>query len=129
MKQERKRYSEQFKQDVVADILRTGISKDEARRIYGIRGKGLLADWLNRYGKEVNERLSLQPMEPSDYEKKIKELERRLAEAENEAAMARHKAGLYETMMDIAKEKFNIDIRKKFDTRQWRATKQNTPKP
>ena len=42
-------YSDEFKQAVVDEVLSGHISKDEARRRYGIKGKSAVLNWLRKF--------------------------------------------------------------------------------
>ncbi|MDR2425556.1 MAG: transposase [Prevotellaceae bacterium] len=54
------RYSSCFKRNVVAAIEKEGISIEECRRRYGIKGSVTIQRWLRSYGK--NELLAAMPV-------------------------------------------------------------------
>lgn len=43
------RYSDEFKRAIVLDVLNGVITKDGARRIYGIKGKSAVLNWIRNY--------------------------------------------------------------------------------
>ena len=49
------RYSVAFKMKVVEEVENGLITTVDARKLYGIRGKGTITDWVQRYG--MNKRL------------------------------------------------------------------------
>jgi transposase-like protein len=42
-------YSDEFKRTVVLDVLSGAITKDGARRLYGIKGKSAVLNWIRNY--------------------------------------------------------------------------------
>jgi transposase-like protein len=119
-------FSESFKRSVVDQVNNGLISKEEARRQYGIKSKSGILLWQRNYQKygrcSLNlpiDTLLLKPKKqllasPSLSEAtlltRIKELERQL-----EDEQLRSEA--YNRMIDIAERNLNIPIRKKSNTK------------
>lgn len=119
-------FSESFKRSVVHQLNNGLISKEEARRRYGIKSKSGILLWQRNYQKygrcSLNlpiDTLLLKPKKqllaaPSLSEAtllaRIKELERQL-----EDEQLRSEA--YNRMIDIAERNLNIPIRKKSNTK------------
>lgn len=112
-------YSQAFKLQVVEEILKGQITKEQARRKYGLRSKSGVLNWMRKFGvsgcrqmpdsfKSMKEEESTNK---SDLQKRIKELERALEDA-------RIKAEGYSRMIDIAERELKITIRKKPSTKQ-----------
>lgn len=108
-------YSDHFKLGVIREVLEGGLSKESARRKYGIKGKSAILKWMRKFGllnqndlhnimDQNKEQESLS--EPAALEKRIKELERALEDA-------RLQAEVYSRMIDIAEQELHIRIRKK----------------
>jgi transposase-like protein len=119
MKMERTHYSKEFKLKVVEEVLRGEITKEEARRKYGLRAKSGVLSWMRKF--EVSgyrqipdcfERMKEeQTNDSAELKKRIKQLERALKDAEL-------KAEGYSRMIDIAERELNIGIRKKSSAKQ-----------
>jgi hypothetical protein len=115
---------------VVLEVLSGKITKEEARRPDGIGGRSTVLNWMRQCAgipyKSANCDLVpiLQNMKEDStkkvLEKKIKELEAKLKYAEL-------KGRAYEIMVEIAKDKYNLDLEKKLvpnrSKTQGRATK------
>ena len=111
------RYPDSFKQRVIQEVLSGKVTKDEAKRKYGIGGKTTVLKWLRRYGYSevipgsVTLEFMEDPKEQARLKARIKQLEAQLEEVEMKAA-------LYERMIEIAEERFGLDIEKKSVTKQ-----------
>jgi transposase len=109
-------YSEKFKATVVNDVLLGKYTKEEARRLYGIKAKCAVLYWMRKFNGEKNYR---QPMnkntkfELMNDNKELQELKEKVARLEEEKRIAELKADLYNTMIDVAESKLGIVIRKK----------------
>lgn len=110
-------YSEEFKWQVVQEVLSGKMTKEEARRLYSIQGNCTILYWMRKFSGNDNYRnfhsfgTSLEEMsklkKPDASIKKIEELEIRLKEANVRAA-------LWQKMVEIAEEQLHIDIKKKY---------------
>lgn len=119
MERKKSHYSQAFKLQVVEEVLRGEITKEQARKKYGIRGKSGVLNWMRKF--EVSgykqmpdcfERMKEEEtLGKSALEKRVKELERALEDAQL-------KAEGYSRMIDIAERELKISIRKKPFTKQ-----------
>lgn len=113
------RYSKAFKLQVVEEILRGELTKEQARRKYGLRGKSGVLNWMRKFGVSDTKQIPIcfelmkqeETTDKSALEKKVKQLERALEDA-------RLKAEGYSRMIDIAERELKITIRKKSSTKQ-----------
>lgn len=116
-------YSDEFKLRVVCDVIEGKYSKEEARRIHNIKGKSAVLNWmrkLNGNGNANFPKLTLN-MIPNTEVFKMKELSReaqRIKELEEQLNKERLRADLWKKMVEIAEEKFDLDIQKKFGAKQ-----------
>jgi hypothetical protein len=98
-----------------------GISKEEARRKYGIRGKSAVLIWCRKFGYLEPEFLKPQysdkEMTPEE-RKQLAELKERNKALEKALEESQLRAEAYSTMIDIAERELKISIRKKHDTKQ-----------
>ena len=112
-------YSQAFKLQVVEEVLKGKITKEQARRKYGLRGKSAVLNWMRKFGVSNYTEIpssfeAMQEEEKSNksaLEKRVKELERALEDAQL-------KAEGYSRMIDIVERELKISIRKKPFTRQ-----------
>ena len=101
---------------VVSEVESGAISKDGARRKYGIGGKTTVLNWCRRYGTSHKKEYRILKVTRKEIEKqqsdkeRIKELELALEEAhlQNRA---------HEIILNIMRDDHGIDIRKKFATK------------
>lgn len=124
VKETRGQYSEQFKKQVVLEVLSGKISKEAAKRKYRLKGNTQVLRWLRYYEQYgvcslTLSRNSYQSMSQKKKEKspehlaleaKIKQLEQRL---EDESLLKE----MYSRMIDIAEREYKIPIRKKSNTK------------
>ena len=109
-----KTYSESLKREVVREITKGLISKEEARRKHDIRGHSCIKNWIRKFGDQ-NSRNCHQ----MDYKKSNKEdLIKRLKELERQLEDEQLRSEGYSKMIDIAEDQLKITIRKKPDTKQ-----------
>ena len=113
------RYSQAFKLQVVEEVLRGDITKEQARRKYGISSKSGVLNWMRKFGVSSYKQIpdcfvrmqEEENMDKTALEKRVKELERALEDAQL-------KAEGYSRMIDIAERELKISIRKKLSTKQ-----------
>jgi transposase len=116
----RKKFTDSFKLKVIGEILNGEISKEEARRKYGLGGKSGILIWMRKFGvsteREMKDSFAVMKGKSNKkdellQEEKIKLLEKALQQSEL-------KAEAYSRMIDIAEKELNIKIRKKSSTKQ-----------
>lgn len=115
-------FNESFKRSVCEEYLLSGLSKDQLRYKYDIRGKSAIIQWMRQYGyadtpnlvdKGMDNNRPLEPIDNSkeDLSSRIKELEKALDQAQLE------KKSL-ELLIHVAESELKIDIRKKHATKR-----------
>ena len=109
------RYSTAFKLKVVEQIERGELTVAEARRIYDIRGGQTIQTWLTKHGKShlLSRVVRVQMKDEKD---RIKQLEAEKKRLESALAQAHVKNLFLEEVITLAKEEFDIDIKKKYGT-------------
>lgn len=107
-------YTLAFKLQVVAEIERGDLNRNQAKYRYGIQGRSTVLKWLRKYGTLdwknpqlhiVSKSLNKTP------EQRIKELEALLDKEKK-------KNLLLNTMVDVAEKELGLNIRKKSSTGQ-----------
>ena len=107
-------YSESLKREVIFQVQSGQISKEEARRRYGIKGSCTVLKWIRKFEGSDSHLQNLMDYNNSDKKeliKRIKELERKLEDEQIRSFG-------YSKMIDIAEEQLKVSIRKKPDTKQ-----------
>lgn len=105
-------YTDDFKQNVVNEVLNGLISKDEARRRYGIRGKSAVLNWMRKF--DASKSSNIMPRKRNDTLTKSKEeLEAENLRLKQELEIEQLRSRALNVMIDIAENQFNIPIRKK----------------
>jgi transposase-like protein len=129
---EQKRYDENFKQRVVQEVLNGEITKEEARRRYNIGGKSTVLKWMrtmsgikaNEFGTNpipILQSMGQDKEEASRLKAEIKRLKAALEHSEL-------KGRAYQIMVEIAKEKYGIDLEKKPGAKQSKNSKRKSRK-
>jgi len=109
-----KLYSESLKREVVREVQQGRISKEEAKRKYGIPGHGTVLNWIRKFeesGPHYDPMKDYSKLDKQALIKRIKELERQLEDEQIRSFG-------YSKMIDIAEEQLKVPIRKKPDTKQ-----------
>jgi transposase len=113
-------YSEAFKRKVVMEIENGILSKDGAKYRYGISGNSRVLDWCRKYGRLWHPLIQTRMVMPKKkFEDPQSQLERRVKELEKALGVATTKVKVYEALLEVAKEKTGIDIKKNFGSRRF----------
>ena len=113
---------ESDKVNAVLDILKGVTTAEEVRKKYDITSINSIYTWIGKYVSQ-EKFVSLEDQTEEDMANKskddqIRELKAQLKQARKEAELEKLRAHAYDTMINLAEEKFNISIRKKSGTKQ-----------
>lgn len=108
-------YSFSFKQQIVQEIETGKSSISELRRRYGIGGAATIPNWIRKFGRNhlLNKVVRIETMEEKDRLKQLEEENKRLKIALADACLAKD---CLSTLVDLAKERYNMDLKKTFGT-------------
>jgi transposase-like protein len=108
-----KNYSLAFKLQVVSEIEKGELNKNQAKYKYGIQGRSTILKWLRKYSTLDWKTVSQNAMKKQDPtpEQRIKELETALEQE-------KLKVELYSTAIDLSDKQYGTQIRKKFLAKQ-----------
>ena len=111
------RYEESFMRMVVREFETGDLSLRQVALKFGIRYQNIQY-WKARFGNDIAVLTTQcdQPMTPEE-QKEQAALKKQLAQLQKENEYLKMKELALETMIDIAKEEFNIDLRKKSGTK------------
>lgn len=109
-----RRYSEEFKKALVSDFESGKYSVLQLERLHGVSNPQIY-DWIYKYST-FNEQGYRIVEKKSSTQSKVKELEKRVKELEAALGRKQIKIDYLETMMEVAKDELDIDIKKNFGT-------------
>ena len=103
-------YSESFRIKVVKEVENEIISKEEARRKYGIGGKTTVLSWCRKYGRK-----DYAYMKKKHKGKTIStdEKDKRIADLEAQLAQQQLAVDALESLIEVANEMYGTDLKKK----------------
>ena len=128
----KQKFSDKLKRQVVQEVLSGSMSKEEARRVYGLKGKSGILEWMRKfasinprdYGVDPIPKLRIMKQETDDTVK----LKARIKELEEALKYSQLKGGAYKLMVAIAKKDYGIDLEKKSGAKQFSNSKKKTQK-
>ena len=118
VKRSQRDYSMSLKLQIVSEIERGSLSITQARKQHGIQSRSTVVQWLRNFGNFdwENQTPSNMPKTPEqkimELEVKVKLLEKQKSFLEQQAYVADKKAIIFDMMIDIAEQEYQIDIRK-----------------
>ena len=114
-------YSEEFKWKVVQEVLSGNLTKEEARRVYSIKGKCNILYWMRSFSGVTDYRsgggVSENPIQMAEKNNQRK-ADKEIARLKQELKAERIRADLWQKVVEVAEEELGVDIRKKFGARQ-----------
>ena len=111
-----RRYSEEFKKQLVADYESGRYSVLELERLHRINNKQIY-NWIYKYSIFNQKGYRVIEMKDSST-KKLKDLEKRIKELEGMIGRKQIKIDYLEKLIELAGEEYDIDIKKNSDTPQ-----------
>ncbi len=109
-------FSEELKLQAVKEYEKGSMTALELSKFYEV-GERTIYDWLYKFSKFQKKSIRIVEMTKSST-KKIKDLETRIKELERAVGVKQMNIDFLEKMMDIAKDEYNIDIKKNSYTPQ-----------
>ena len=106
-----KQYSLSFKQKVISEIESGKLTKEGARKLYGIGGGSVINNWIKRFGK-LHLLNKVVRIELKDEVSKIRQLEKEKKDLECALAQAHLKLIVYESIISVSEEELGIDLKK-----------------
>jgi transposase len=114
--QKRRKYSEEFKRELVCLFESGKFSVSQLDRLYGV-SFALIYKWIYKYSNFNEKGYRIIEMKQSSTSR-IKELEQKIKDLERLVGQKQIKIDFLEEMIDVAQEELNIDIKKKSSTPQ-----------
>jgi transposase-like protein len=111
-------YSESFKIKVVKEVESGVITKEQARRRYGIKGKSAVLNWCRKYGRYEHLGMSrLRFTTGGDESEELRELRAEKAALEAELKASKLKVASLEVLIEVADQMYSTDLKKKLGLR------------
>ncbi len=120
-------YSEKFKWEVVQKVLSGKFTKEQARKVYGIKSNCAILYWMRQFSGNDNYRTSSLALGNSiemSQTKKEKALENRIKQLEDALKREQLRADLWQKVVETAEEQLKVDIVKKYGAKQSQISKQ-----
>jgi transposase-like protein len=124
-------YTEDFKQRIINEVLSGKLNKHQASQLYGIRGNATILYWirqsqgLNPMKKQEKQMVNFDDMKRNIADKKLEE---ELKETKELLRIAELRADVWQKAIEIAEQKFDIEIVKKFGAQALRQLKNKDQK-
>jgi transposase len=124
-------YTEVFKSKVVQEVLSGKLSKKQATDIYGISGGSTILYWIRQSEglrgniKPIKTFANFAEMKQNAQDKKLEQENKELKEL---LRIAELRADLWQHAIEVAEQKLDIDIVKKFGAQQSTPSKNNGQK-
>lgn len=109
-------YSEEFKRQIVSDFESGKYSVLQLEKLHGISNASIYS-WIYKFSTFNKKGYRVVEHNQSS-QKKVKELQAQVKELQAALGRKQIQIDYLETMMKVAKEEFDIDIKKNFDTPQ-----------
>lgn len=114
-------YSEEFKWKVVQEVLSGKLTKEEARRVYSIKGNCTILYWMRSFSGVDDYRSGgsiCQNTIEMAKSKNQRKADKQIAQLKQELQAERQRADLWQKVVEVAEEELGVDIRKKFGAKQ-----------
>jgi transposase len=109
-------YSKEFKESIVKEFEGGKLSVPQLGRLHKI-STTVIYRWIYKFSTFNEKGFRVIEMKDSS-DKKVRQLEQKIKELEQIVGRKQIMIDYLEKMMEIAKEEFDIDVKKNFDTRQ-----------
>lgn len=120
IKRTQKDYSLSLKLQIVIEIEQGRLSATQAQKKYGVQSYSTILNWLRKYGNfdwenQTPSNMAKTPEQKiMELEQKVRLLEKQKAFLEKQVEQSDKKVILFDMMISVAEEEFNIPIRKKY---------------
>ena len=114
---------EEIKLKIVQEVLSGRLSKEQARRIYKIKGKSSILSWMRKFAfMNPKQSFGIDPIpilqKMKDESKDIRSLKAEIKQLKAELKYSELKGRAYQIMVELAKEHYDIDLEKKYGAKQ-----------
>ena len=121
-------YSSSFKNRVIEEVLTGKYTQAEARRIYGIKSKSGILEWIRVSQGQQRRPKTIKTIKEMQKNQKEESFRRRIEELEKQLRIEQQKSMLFEKIIEIAEDKYGLEIRKKSEAKQYSSLNQKKEK-
>jgi transposase-like protein len=111
--QQHRIYSIELKKAVVSQIESGELSVIQACRVYGVKGKQTIYNWIYKYSRTLKKTTRI-VVEKDSVDKRLKELEDRNRLLEAALGRKQMELDLYLHIVQLASEEYGVDLKKSF---------------
>jgi len=111
---QRRIFSVSLRKQVVKEIETNKLSVSQASREYQV-SRGAIYQWIHKYS-HYNQKGARLVVDKQSHQHKLEDLRKRIKELEQALGHNQMKLDYYETLMKLAEEELDIDIKKNFGT-------------
>lgn len=119
--------SERTKREIVIEVLSGRMTKEEARRVYRIKSKSGIIEWMRTFAGIPCKTHGLDPvplLKNMDMNRdENEEFKARIKQLEEDLKISLLKGKAYQIMVEIAKQDYNIDLEKKSGAKRSKSSK------
>ena len=119
--QRSRRFSEEFKRKMVIDYEHGRFTVREICDLHGL-APAVVYRWIHKFGNLVQDEFRVIEMADSS-DKKVKDLQKQIKELERIVGQKQITIDYLNTMMEVAKDELNIDIKKNYGTQPSKGSK------
>ncbi len=109
--------SDELKLKIIAEIVDGKLTKTQARRIYGIKGKSSILEWMRKFASLPTRTAGMDPLpklkQMPKQSQEVRLLQSRIKELEQQLTHSELKGRAYQIMVEFAKKKHGLDLEKK----------------
>ena len=123
---------ESLKREIVLEVLSGRLSKEQARRVYGIKSKSGILEWMRKFASIDPKTHGIDPIPKlktlKEDSKELLDLKSKIKDLEIQLKYSELKGRAYQIMVEIAKEDYNLDLEKKSGAKQSKDLKRKKTK-
>lgn len=110
-------YSDEFRRARVKEFETGELTVNQICKMFGIKSTATVYRWIYKYSIYNKKGVKIVEMKESSTDK-VKQLQKKVAELERLLGQKQIKLDYFETMAELAKEKYDIDLKKNSNTPQ-----------
>jgi len=110
-------YSDEFRRARVKEFETGELTVNQICKMFGIKSTATVYNWIYKYSIYNKKGVKIVEMKESSTDK-VKQLQKKVAELERLLGQKQIKLDYFETMAELAKEKYDIDLKKNSNTPQ-----------
>ena len=119
--------SDRTKRKIISEVLSGKITKEQARRIYRIKSKSGILEWMRIFAGVDPKSPGLNPIpflkDMTNHTDEVEELKQQIKQLKEDLKFSQLKGKAYQIMVEIAKQDYGLDLEKKPGAKQSKNSK------